>query len=226
MATIPGHTPHAIPAASLARLAAYRGVLEQLVVRHVETVSSNTLAESAGVNPAQLRKDLSMLGSLGTRGVGYDVATLVAELDEHIGSARDWHIVLVGIGNLGRALVGHSGSRARGFTVKALFDNDPAVIGTEIDGHRVHSMAELAAVVDDPQWCIGIISTPPEAAQQVAQQLVAAGLKSVLNFTPVALKVPADVVVRRVDLGAELQILAYHRQLSLAAQEGRPPHPG
>ncbi|WP_026925852.1 redox-sensing transcriptional repressor Rex [Granulicoccus phenolivorans] len=226
MTTTPGHNPHAIPAASLARLALYRGVLEQLLHREVETVSSNTLAESAGVNPAQLRKDLSMLGSLGTRGVGYEVATLVAELDGHIGSARDWHIVLIGIGNLGRALVGHAGLLTRGFSVAALFDNDPTVIGTEVEGHPVHPMQELAAVVTDPDRCIAVIATPPQAAQTVVEELVAVGLKSVLNFTPVALKVPADVMVRRVDLGAELQILAYHRQLSMAAREGRTPHPG
>lgn len=124
---------------------------------------------------------------------------------------------------------GHAGLLTRGFSVAALFDNDPTVIGTEVEGHPVHPMQELAAVVTDPDRCIAVIATPPpQAAQTVVEELVAVGLKSVLNFTPpVALKVPpADVMVRRVDLGAELQILAYHRQLSMAAREGRTPHPG
>ncbi len=178
--------PHAIPAASLARLALYRGRSGTTapprggdgVLEHPGRVGRGGESGPVAQGPVDARL-------VGTRGVGYEVATLVAELDGHIGSARDWHIVLIGIGNLGRALVGHAGLLTRGFSVAALFDNDPTVIGTEVEGHPVHPMQELAAVVTDPDRCIAVIATPPpQAAQTVVEELVAVGLKSVLNFTP------------------------------------------
>lgn len=205
-----------IPTATVARLSAYLGVLNALAERGVPTISSGELAAAAGVNPAQLRKDLSHLGSYGIRGVGYEVPYLRFQLDQHIGSAEHWPVIIVGVGNLGRALVNHAGVAARGFNVTALFDDDPGLVGREVEGVRIHAVADLERVVADPVATIGIIATPAEAAQAVAERLVAAGIRCLLNFAPLNLAVPSDVTVRKVDLGSELQILAYHRQMSLA----------
>lgn len=223
-----------LPEATVVRLAAYLGVLNLLDQRGVSKVSSGQLAAAAGVNPAQLRKDLSHLGSYGIRGVGYDVANLRFQLDQNIGSAEQWVVIIVGVGNLGRALVNHAGFAARGFRVTALFDADPALVGTMVEGHRIHAMADLAAVVTEPENTIGVIATPPVVAQQVAQELVAAGVACLLNFAATSLTLPRTVTVRKVDLGSELQILAYHRQVSLTdgitaasvAAEGLPMVPG
>lgn len=206
----------ALPGATVARLATYLGVLTNLDDTGVSTISSGELATAAGVNPAQLRKDLSHLGSYGTRGVGYDVAYLRGQLDQNIGTAEDWPVIIVGVGNLGRALVNHSAFSVRGFRVTALFDNDPALEGRRVEGLPIHPLSDLTAVVTEPRVTIGVITTPPAAAQEVADALVAAGVGCLLNFAPCGLVVPPDVTVRKVDLGSELQILAYHRQMSLA----------
>lgn len=206
----------ALPAASVERLAIYFGVLTTLAEAGTDTVSSNELAAAAGVNSAQLRKDLSHLGSYGTRGVGYDVHNLRYQIDQHIGGAKLWSVIIVGVGNLGRALVNHAGFSTRGFRVVGLFDADPAVIGQVAEGHRIHAMTDLHDLIGDPAATIGVIATPAQAAPLVARQLVAAGVGCLLNFAAAGLDVPPEVTVRRVDLGSELQILAYHRQRSLA----------
>lgn len=205
-----------LPDATVARLAIYLGALNALHAEGTTTISSGELAEAAGVNPAQLRKDLSHLGSYGTRGVGYDVAYLRFQLDQHIGSPEHWPVIIVGVGNLGRALVNHYGFSSRGFRVTALFDADPRLVGTQMEGHSIHALDDLASVLDDPAATIGVIATPAAAAQEVADRLVAAGVGCLLSFAAVGLRLPPSVTVRRVDLGSELQILAYHRQMSLA----------
>lgn len=210
-----------LPEATVARLAAYLGVLNSL--HDVTTISSGELAAAAGVNPAQLRKDLSHLGSYGTRGVGYDVAYLRHQLDHNIGAGANWSVIIVGVGNLGRALVNHAGFSSRGFRVTALFDADPNLIGTTVEGLQIHAMSELAEQVTEPESTIGVIATPPAVAQQVAELLVSAGVACLLNFAATTLDLPAEITVRRVDLGSELQILAYHRQMSLAGRVTAPP---
>lgn len=205
-----------IPEATVSRLATYLGVLNNLAASQVATISSGELAAAAGVNPAQLRKDLSHLGSYGIRGVGYDVAYLRFQLDQNIGSAEHWPVIIVGVGNLGRALVNHAGFSSRGFRVSALFDVEPRLVGTSVEGLNIHHLDELPEVVGDPSVTIGVVTTPGDSAQPVADTLVAAGIKCLLNFAATNLTVPADVTVRKVDLGSELQILAYHRQMSLA----------
>lgn len=205
-----------LPDATVARLATYLGVLNNLVERGVVTISSGELASASGVNSAQLRKDLSHLGSYGTRGVGYEVAYLRFQLDQNIGTPEQWPVIIVGVGNLGRALVNHSGFSSRGFRVTALFDEDPALAGRTVEGLTIHPMTDLRDVVTQPETTIGVIATPPAAAQQVAAQLVAAGVRCLLNFAAIGLDLPSDITVRKVDLGSELQILAYHRQMSLA----------
>lgn len=203
-----------LPAATISRLVAYLGVLNTLAAQGVSRISSGELAQSAGVNPAQLRKDLSHLGSYGTRGVGYEVEYLRAQLGVRVGSAQQWSVIIVGVGNLGRALINNAGFAARGFAVTGLFDIDPSLVGTGIEGRTVLALGELAGSLDHPERTIGVITTPQHEAQRVCDELVSAGIKSVLNFAPVNLSAPQAVTVRRVDLGSELQILAYH-QLSL-----------
>ncbi|MVA77019.1 redox-sensing transcriptional repressor Rex [Auraticoccus sp. F435] len=217
-ATGPG-APRAIPDATIARLPLYLRALAALAEQGLHTVSSGELADASGVNPAQLRKDLSHLGSYGTRGVGYDVATLRTRIGAQIGSTQQWSVVIVGMGNLGSALASYSGYAARGFRVAALVDASDALIGQQVrlegndpDVLTIQGDADLADVVRAAQPAIGIITTPAEAAQGVCDRMVAAGLTSILNFAPTVLQIPEGVVVRAVDLGQELQILAYHQQ--------------
>jgi len=168
------------------------------------------------VSSAKLRKDLSHLGSYGTRGVGYDVAFLAYQISRELGLTQPWGVVIVGAGNLGHALVAYRGFASRGFAVVGLLDSHPDVVGQRlgIPGSQtvVRPMTELESVVTDGGAHIGVIATPAEAAQDVADRLVAAGVRSILNFAPVVLTVPEDVEVRKVDLAVELQILAFHEQ--------------
>ncbi|MCD0485270.1 redox-sensing transcriptional repressor Rex [Streptacidiphilus sp. ASG 303] len=208
----PANRGRGIPEATVARLPLYLRALTALSERSVPTVSSEELASAAGVNSAKLRKDFSYLGSYGTRGVGYDVEYLVYQISRELGLTQDWPVVIVGIGNLGHALANYGGFASRGFRVAALLDADPAVVGTSAAGLPVRHMDELEDIVEDEQVSIGVITTPPGAAQQVCDRLVAAGVTSILNFAPTVLSVPDGVDVRKVDLSIELQILAFHEQ--------------
>jgi redox-sensing transcriptional repressor len=201
-----------IPEATIARLPVYLRALYALADRSIATVSSDELAAAAGVNSAKLRKDLSHLGSYGTRGVGYDVEYLVYQVSRELGLTQDWPVVIVGAGNLGRALANYGGFASRGFRIAALLDCDPAVVGTEIAQHTVRSAAEIEDAVSSHGVSIGVIATPAASAQGVCDRLVAAGVTSILNFAPVVLNVPSGVDVRKVDLSIELQILAFHAQ--------------
>lgn len=214
-----GHpTPESLPSslslspATVARLPVYLRELNLLSRSGVEVVSSGALAEAVGVSSSQLRKDLSHLGSYGTRGVGYDVALLQTQIGREIGSAQQWPVVIVGIGNLGRALAGYAGFSSRGFRVVALVDVNPALVGTEVNGIEVSDLADLEVVVARTKAVIAVLATPAEAAQGVANRLVQQGVTSILSFAAAVLTVPDGVTVRKVDLGQELQILAYHEQ--------------
>jgi redox-sensing transcriptional repressor len=202
----------AIPEATVARLPVYLRALTALVDRDVTTVSSEHLAGAAGVNSAKLRKDLSYLGTYGTRGVGYDVTYLRYQIAREIGLTQDWSVVIVGIGNLGHALANYSGFGSRGFRIAALLDSDPARVGERVGDLEISPISELAEIVRDRRVSIGVIATPEANAQDVCDQLVAAGVRSILNFAPTVLSVPDQVDVRKVDLSIELQILAYHEQ--------------
>ena len=210
-----------IPEATVARLAVYLRVLTGLVDSGRGTVSSGELAAAAGVNPAGLRKDLSHLGPCGTRGVGYEVATLRDRIAAVLGMETAHACVLVGIGNLGAALAGYGGFGTRGFEFVGLFDASPARVGQRIGGLPVRPVTELEDVVATTGATIGVIATPAEAAQDVCDRLVAAGVRSILNFAPTVLQVPDGVDVRRVDLSNELQILSFHehrKAVALVAQ--------
>ncbi len=213
-----------VPEATVARLPQYLRALTALAEAGSRTVSSEALAEAAGVGSAKLRKDLSHLGSYGTRGVGYDVAELHRHIADRLGQAASWRVVIVGVGNLGHALAGYSGFASRGFTVVGLFDDDPAVVGQVVGGLRVLPLDDLAQVLGEPASAIAVLAVPARHAQAVCDRLVAAGARSILNFAPTVLRVPDGVDVRKVDLASELQILAFHAQRRTAA--GSVPQPG
>ena len=201
-----------IPEATVARLPEYLRILGEQADAEVERISSDRLAELAGVNAAKVRKDLSYLGSYGTRGVGYEVAYLVNQIRRELGLTHDWNVVIVGAGNLGQALAGYGGFSERGFPVAGVVDVDPAKVGSVLGGVRVRHIDELAQIVQAKRVNIGIIATPPAAAQDAAERLVRAGVTSIMNFAPVVLSVPRSIEVRKVDLAVELQILSYHEQ--------------
>jgi redox-sensing transcriptional repressor len=201
-----------IPDATVARLPIYLRCLAIEAKRGIATVSSERLAELAGVNAAKVRKDLSHLGSYGTRGVGYDVEFLVFQVRRELGLTQDWRVAIAGAGNLGQALAGFAGFRARGFCLEAMFDSDPQKIGLVIEGVEVLPVGDLSAVTAEREVAIGIICTPPEVAQDVADSFIDAGVRSLLSFAPTVLGVPPGVAVRMVDLSMELQILSFHSQ--------------
>lgn len=204
-----------IPEATVARLPIYLRALTTLADQGTGTCSSEELAAAAGVNSAKLRKDLSYLGSYGTRGVGYDVDYLRYQIAREIGVTQDWPVVIVGIGNLGQALANYSGFRSRGFRVVALLDADPARHAQVVAGLDVRPFDHLEQIVRTNGVAIGVIATPAVAAQDVADRMVGCGITSILNFAPTVLSVPDHVDVRKVDLSIELQILAYHVQRKL-----------
>ena len=201
--------PRSIPEATVARLAVYLRVLGGLSDGGRSTISSGELASAAGVNPAGLRKDLSHLGPCGTRGVGYEVGTLRDRIAGVLGVERSRACVLVGIGNLGAALADYAGFGTRGFEFVGLFDAAPDRVGRRIGGQVVRPVDELEAVVHETQASLGVLATPADVAQGVCDRLVAAGVRSILNFAPVSLSAPPEVDVRKVDLSVELQVLAF-----------------
>jgi redox-sensing transcriptional repressor len=213
--------PEGIPEATVARLPVYLRALYGLAERGVSTVASEALAAAAGVNSAKLRKDLSHLGSYGIRGVGYDVDYLVYQVSRTLGLTQDWPVVIVGAGNLGRALANYGGFVSRGFTIAAMLDSDPTIVGSRIARLTVRHVDELEGVVLRHKVSIGVIATPAGSAQAVCDRLVAAGVTSILNFAPLVLGVPEGVNVRKVDLSIELQILAFHAQRRSVARPGR-----
>lgn len=205
-----------IPDATVARLPIYHRVLRGLADDGVHTISSDNLAQSCGVSPAKLRKDLSHLGSYGTRGVGYEVAFLSYHISRELGLSQPWGVVIVGVGNLGHALVSYKGFASRGFEIVGLLDSHPDVIGEKVSTGGidlvVQPLVELENMVSACNASIAVIATPAAAAQKVCDRLVAAGVRSILNFAPSILAVPVGVEVRKVDLAVELQILAFHEQ--------------
>lgn len=206
--------------ATVGRLPAYLRSLVELAADDVVSVSSDRLAKLAGANPATLRRDLASLGFSGTRGVGYDVKYLLFEVSVILGVNQEWAVAVVGAGNLGRALANYQGLASRGFPVRVLFDVDPDLVGTEVAGLTVCHVDRLDELVAELGITVGVIATGVEAAQGVADRLVDAGVTSILNFTADHLDVPEHVVVRRVDLATELQILSFYKRRDTAVSGG------
>ena len=182
-----------IPEATVARLPVYVRILLEVAESRTATISSERLAELAGVNAAKVRKDLSYLGSYGTRGVGYDVEYLLFQMSRELGLTHDWPVVIVGAGNFGHALANYGGFGERGFPVAAVVDIDTAKVGTKVGAVKVRHLDDLPEIVAGLSDVIGIIATPALGAQEVADRLVAAGVTSILNFAPAVLTVPRGV---------------------------------
>ena len=210
-----------IPEASVQRLPVYLRALVELAEHGIHTVSSGGLASAAGVNSAKIRKDLSYLGSYGTRGVGYDVEYLIHQISRELGLTQDWATCIVGIGNLGQALAGYAGFAERGFRIAALFDADEDRVGMSFGGVPVSHFDDVERIVKEEEISIAVLSVPGRVAQEVADRLVGAGVTSILNFAPTVVTVPIDVSLRKVDLSIELQILSFYEQRRVAERAVR-----
>ncbi len=191
------------------RLSLYLRYLEEFAHQGTETVSSETLAHLGGTTSAQVRKDLSCFGSFGKRGLGYAVPELGQQLREILGLTRRYRVAMVGAGKIGSALVSYRGFRERGFDISAIFDADPSKVGHEWNGLQVRHISELEEVLSPEPYEMAVIVTPADVAQGITDRLVKLGVKAILNFAPVQLAVPEDVVVKHVNLALELETLSY-----------------
>jgi redox-sensing transcriptional repressor len=195
--------------ASVGRLSLYLRRLEELLRDGTTRVSSSLLGETLGVTDAQVRKDLASVGNLGHPGIGYDASELVSAIRRVLGIDREWAVALVGVGNLARALLRYRGFRERGFRIVALFDAHPAKVGEQVDDLVVHAPEDMGRVIAETGAELGVLSVPSEASQAVADALIAAGIRGLLNFAPQVLRVPPGVSVVSVDLTVQLEHLAF-----------------
>ncbi|MDZ4654308.1 MAG: redox-sensing transcriptional repressor Rex [Coriobacteriia bacterium] len=205
------HTPNErIPEGVIERLPLYLGVLIQLRSGGEGTVSSARLGELTDINPAQIRRDLTHFGSFGKRGVGYDITMLVERIQSILGADHVHRLALVGAGHLGSAIADYNGLRQHGFHVTAIFDNDPTKTGSHIGDIAVQDVSELERTVKDQGIEIGVIAVPPSAAQEAADRLSAAGVRIILNYTPVIVRVPTEVTLHNTDPVHELLHTLYY----------------
>jgi len=195
---------------TIRRLSVYTRCLLQLEEDGVKTISSEELAERFNLNSAQVRKDLAYFGEFGVRGTGYYVSGLKAELQKILGLDREWQVALVGYGNLGSALFHYKGFTRQGFRITVIFDADPQKAGRSVESVPILPLRELSQEAKGRNLQIGIIAVPAESAQAVAERLVAAGVKAILNFAPSRLKIPKDVRLQNVDLSIELETLSFY----------------
>jgi len=200
-----------IPSATITRLSLYSRALEELIHSQVNIIASDKLAQKCGVNPAQVRKDLAYFGEFGVRGVGYFVKELLFEIKKILGLNRRWRMALIGIGNLGLAMVAHENFVKQGYEFVAVFDVDPKKVGRRLpSGQMIHSIDELDAVIKEKNIEIGVIATPAVHAQATARRLIDAGIKAILNFAPLQIQMPEGFIVENVDFTVKLDNLAYH----------------
>ncbi|MBP1775791.1 MAG: rex [candidate division NC10 bacterium] len=202
--------PMKIPEKTVTRLSIYLRCLEELEADGVTSVSSRQLAERFGLNSAQVRKDLAYFGQFGVRGLGYYIAELKHNLERILGLKQDWEVALVGVGNLGSALIAYKGFQARGFKIGLAFDADPAKMGQIVGDVQITEIAKLVQTVRRKKVKIAMLAVPAAAAQSVADLLVEAGITAILNFAPAQLTVPEGVKVQNVDLSVLLKTLSYH----------------
>jgi redox-sensing transcriptional repressor len=202
--------PMKIPEKTVTRLSIYLRCLEELEVDGVASVSSRQLAERFGLNSAQVRKDLAYFGQFGVRGLGYYIAELKHNLERILGLKQDWEVALVGVGNLGSALIAYKGFQARGFKIGVAFDTDPAKLGQSVGDVQIVDLAKLVLTLRKKKVKIAVVTVPAPAAQSVADLLVEAGVTAILNFAPTQLTVPEGIKVQNVDLSVLLKTLSYH----------------
>ncbi|HZP56917.1 MAG TPA: redox-sensing transcriptional repressor Rex [Dehalococcoidia bacterium] len=209
--------PIEIPDVVIDRLPVYARALALLERSGREVVSSQELGAQLGVTPAQIRKDLSYFGRFGKQGRGYNVKRLLEELRQILGLDREWTMVLVGVGQLGRAILAYGGFAPQGFRIVGAFDSDPAVVGEQIGDLRVQPVSELPRVLRDRHVDIGIVSTPAAHAQEVIDALVAGGVRSILNYAPIAAHVPRTVHIKDIDPVLALQSMTFYLKSELTA---------
>ncbi len=195
---------------TISRLSTYYRTLSHLIEQGIETVSSDKIAEINNITSAQVRKDLSFFGSFGKRGLGYNTKALREEIAKILGLKKEWNIALVGVGNIGRALIDYQEFRKQGFIFKALFDKDPQKIGQEIKGLRIYDINDACYVCKEKKIEIAIIAVPAKSAQSVVDALVSCGIRAFLNFAPITIKVPSDVTVKNENMSIELEALSYY----------------
>ena len=198
-----------IAESTVRRLSLYLSFLEGIERQGVKTISSDDLARLGGTTSAQVRKDLSLFGSFGKRGLGYSVPELSRKLREILGLGKQWRVVIVGAGKIGAALARYRGFGERGFVVTAVYDSDDTKIGKRWESLTVRPVAELEKDAAKQDFDIAVIATPAESAQAVVKQIVRAGIKAILNFAPIQLNVPHDVTVRTVNMAMELEGLSF-----------------
>jgi redox-sensing transcriptional repressor len=203
-----------IPEPTIARLPVYLRSFASLEPRSSGVVSSQELAQASAINPAQVRKDLAAIGQFGQRGVGYDIKTLNGKMREILGLHKAWRIALVGAGNLGMALLQYGGFSKAGFRIEAAFDVDPSKVGWELEGVKIWPTPSLRQVIREKKIEIAVLAVPAGQAQRVAELLVDAGIRAILNFAPCLITVPKSVLVREVDLASELEHLTYFLEKS------------
>lgn len=204
-----------IPRPTVRRLSLYLREMEALLAQDKTTINSKQLGDRLSLTDAQVRKDLAYFGQFGHPGIGYRVPELVSELRRILGTDRPWNACIVGAGNIGRALLPYSRFQRKGFHIVAIFDADPNVVGTDVEGHTVRPMADLSRLVTEREIKLAIIAVPAEAAQTVADQLIDAGVVGILNFAPVRLDVHNQVSVGDVDLSVALEQLAFQASLGV-----------
>jgi len=199
-----------VPAESIKRLSLYLRNLRYLAKDGIETISSDKLAQDIYVSAAQVRKDLSYFGDFGTRGVGYNVKSLISEIKSILGLYREWKIALIGVGRLGSALLSYPGFKEFGFRISIAFDSDPKKIDKIYQGIKIKNFSEIERIIKKENIKIAIITVPASAAQDIADRLVRAGIKAILNFSPRYLNIPENIKVKTVDIAVELESLAYY----------------
>ena len=205
----PRPDPSVIPEAVVSRLSLYLRELQHLITDGKETISSSQLGRQLGFTDAQVRKDLAHFGHFGHPGIGYRCEELIGAIKIILGTDREWRVALVGVGNLGRALLGYRGFVQQGFRIEAAFDTDQAKVGSHIEGVEVCQLDRLGEVIEDRQIELGMVAVPASQAQEVADQMVAAGVGGIVNFAPVTLRVPAGVSIVGVDLARELEQVTF-----------------
>lgn len=212
--------PESVPDPAVKRLSLYLRQLESFLKKGQRTISSKQLGESLSLTDAQVRKDLAYFGQFGHPGIGYKVEDLITRVRKILGTDKTSNVVLVGAGNLGRALAAYGGFNAKGFNLTAVFDNDPGKVGQSLGAFLIQPLSELETTIQKQGIRLAVLAVPAENAQDIADQLVSAGVRGILNFAPISLSVPESVTVNSVDLAVQLEQLSF--QVGLAPTPGHP----
>jgi redox-sensing transcriptional repressor len=203
-----------IPSVTINRLSIYHRCLEKIIEnidkKKPKYISSSEIAEMTGINPAQIRKDLAYFGEFGKRGIGYPVIDLGKELKKILGLDKKWSVIIAGAGNLGKALVKYKGFQKKGFIIKGIFDDSPLKIGKKLDHIFIYNIKEIEKFIQVENINIGILVVPADSAQEVADKMVAGGIKAILNFAPIHIVLPPEIKIHNVDLSIEFEGLTYY----------------